>query len=205
MIYNGFNRSRFKAYRPKLISEGRVREYAVLIPLVFRKDEICIVFQKRSAKISQAGDYCFPGGKVEENESSIEAAIRETEEELLIKPHQIDVLGPSDSIITRSSLLVHSFLGVLYDYDGTYNTDEVDVIVEVPLSRLLDIEPQEYEVQVDMLMPENFPYEKIEEGKQYRFHSQPSTILFYEIDGIVIWGLTAKLLYSALELIKEGS
>ncbi len=199
----GFNRERFQSYQPKLISEGKLREYAIFIPLVFREDQISIIFQRRSANISQPGDICFPGGKIEENETPQQAAVRETQEELLLKPQQIDVLGPGDSII-NNSVLIHSYVGVLYDYHGTYNEDEVDLIVELPLSTLLRIEPKSYEVQVNVKMPDDFPYEKIEDGRDYRFHPDKRSILFYEVGDIVIWGLTAKLLKSILERIKEG-
>ncbi len=199
----GFNRERFQSYQPKLISEGKLREYAIFIPLVFREDQISIIFQRRSANISQPGDICFPGGKIEENETPQQAAVRETQEELLLKPKQIDVLGPGDSII-NNSVLIHSYVGVLYDYHGTYNEDEVDLIVELPLTTLLRTEPKSYEVQVNVKMPDDFPYEKIEDGRDYRFHPDKRSILFYEVGDIVIWGLTAKLLKSILERIKEG-
>lgn len=200
-----FNRELFKSYQPKLISEGKLREYAIFIPLVFREDQIYIVFQRRSANISQPGDICFPGGKIEENEAAQQAAVRETQEELLLKQQQIDVLGPGDSLINNNSVLIHSYVGVLYDYHGTYNEEEVDLIVELPLTTLLASEPKSYEVQVNVKMPDDFPYEKIEDGRDYRFHPDKRSILFYEIGEVVIWGLTAKLLKSFLERIEEST
>ncbi|MGM9877841.1 MAG: NUDIX domain-containing protein [Bacilli bacterium] len=51
----------------------------------------CIVFNKDKTKVALIyrdfrNDYTFPKGHVEKNESLIECAIRETEEEIKIKP-----------------------------------------------------------------------------------------------------------------------
>ncbi len=198
----GIHRQIVKDYQPRLISEGFLQEYAVLVPLIRQDDEIFILFERRSQKVSHAGDFCFPGGKIDEGESSLEAAIRETKEELLIHPEQIDVFGQGDSVITTSNLLVHSYIGILYDYQNTFNEYEVDYVEKIALKKLLSTTPERYKINVEIIMPEDFPYEKIEEGKSYDFHRVDRYLLFYEVDGIVIWGLTAQILHSALEILK---
>ena len=37
--------------------------FSVILPLVEQNDELCILFEVRSAAISQGGEVCFPGGK----------------------------------------------------------------------------------------------------------------------------------------------
>lgn len=52
--------------------------YAVLVPLVYSEAGAELLIEVRAAGISQAGDPCFPGGRIERGESPIQAAIRET-------------------------------------------------------------------------------------------------------------------------------
>ena len=37
--------------------------FSVVLPLVEQDGELCILFEVRSAAISQGGEVCFPGGK----------------------------------------------------------------------------------------------------------------------------------------------
>ena len=52
--------------------------YAVVLPLIRETGEILI--EVRAAGISQAGDPCFPGGRIEPGETPAEAAAREAKE-----------------------------------------------------------------------------------------------------------------------------
>ncbi|MBQ1630012.1 MAG: NUDIX domain-containing protein, partial [Firmicutes bacterium] len=61
---------------------GKRREYAVLMPLVKVNGEICFLFEVRSQDVAQPGDVCFPGGRIEEGETVVEAAVREAREEI---------------------------------------------------------------------------------------------------------------------------
>ena len=61
----------------------KMRRAAVILPLIEINNEIHLLFEVRSKKMkSQPGDICFPGGKIEENESPKSAALREASEEL---------------------------------------------------------------------------------------------------------------------------
>ena len=55
-----------------------VRRSAVLVPLLYRGGEPELLFEQRSFLLEhQPGEVCFPGGRVEENETPEEAAVRE--------------------------------------------------------------------------------------------------------------------------------
>lgn len=74
---------------PMIIGEGTLRRSAVAIALT-EKDEI--ILEVRSEKIThQPGDICFPGGGLEKDETSEQAAIRELMEELKIGRAQIEM------------------------------------------------------------------------------------------------------------------
>ena len=88
-----------------------MREFAVLILLTEIEGELCFVFEKRAAGIRQPGDICFPGGKVEPGESLAECALRETEEEIGIRPSDIEVLGEFAVQYELTSIAMHSIVG----------------------------------------------------------------------------------------------
>src|ERR1700681_670707 len=52
------------------------------------------------------GQWALPGGRCDEGETSIEAALRELEEELGLEPGPDDVLGLLDDYPTRSGYLI---------------------------------------------------------------------------------------------------
>ena len=70
---------------PKRIEQEKDKVSAVMIPLIKKNDGYHILFEVRSNKLSQQpGEICFPGGRREHDETSMETSIRETCEELLI-------------------------------------------------------------------------------------------------------------------------
>ncbi len=70
---------------PKRIEQEKDKVSAVMIPLIKENDGYHILFEVRSNKLSQQpGEICFPGGRREQDETSMETSIRETCEELLI-------------------------------------------------------------------------------------------------------------------------
>ena len=75
---------------PKRIEQEKDKVSAVMIPLIKKNDGYHILFEVRSNKLSQQpGEICFPGGRREHDETSMETSIRETCEELLISESNI--------------------------------------------------------------------------------------------------------------------
>lgn len=58
----------------------------------------CVLLMKRIGTRSWVGSYTSPGGSVKENETYLQAAIRETEEEIgvIIKPEHLNFSGMFD-------------------------------------------------------------------------------------------------------------
>lgn len=73
-----------------------------------------------SSRSSQPEEICFPGGAVYAGETKREAALRETEEELLVSRNQIVFLGPLDVLVASGSLDIWPFPGILRDYQGSF-------------------------------------------------------------------------------------
>lgn len=184
-------------------TEGVLRHYSVLVPLVMHKGQYHLLFEQRSQYISQSNDICFPGGKVEINETYEFASIRETSEELVIDSNQIEIIGPLDLYIAHDSILVHPYLGLIKDYQYTLNDQEVEKVHLIPLNDLLNHQPDVYGGKLTLQLDEDFPYSKISGGKNYPWRQGSRKILFYTINGITIWGMSAMILRNALEIIRE--
>ena len=65
------------------------------------------VMTRRASKLSNhAGQYALPGGRIDEGESPVEAALRETEEEIGLRCDVADVAGLLDDYVTRSGFVI---------------------------------------------------------------------------------------------------
>jgi coenzyme A diphosphatase NUDT7 len=187
---------------PERIRPGGGRDAAVLIPLIRAKSGYEVLFEVRKKTIHQGGEICFPGGRIDPSETAADAAARETCEELGITRNQIKVITPLHQIIGPGNVIVTSYLGELTSYEGSYSEKEVDHTFSVPLSYFIKYRPNCYDAEMKIMTPEDFPYEKIPGGKDYRFRKIPHPIWFYETEEGTIWGMTAELLYRAVEKMR---
>ncbi len=180
------------------------RKYAVLLPLVRVNDEIHVLYEVRSHRVSQPGETSFPGGSVERGETFFEAAIRETEEELGIDGDQIEVIGEMDYIVTQTHI-IRCYVGWVSEsvLKELQPNEEVEKVFTIPLSYFLEHEPKYYEVRLKMEQGEDFPFELISGGDQYKWRNINQNVPFYSLKDHYLWGYTAHLTHRFSELIKE--
>lgn len=198
------SKEQFTSRQPRFIGEDKYRQYAVLAPIIDISGEAYLLFEKRSNKLRrQPGEICFPGGKLEPGEALQECAVRETVEELGVLRQQIEVLGPGDIYLSPFNLMIHSFIGVIRDYKDTFSTDEVEEIIKVPIDYFRNHQPEKYESKLINEPPEDFPYEWIPGGTKYPWANGKHDILFYRYEKWIIWGLTAQIVKSVVELIDQ--
>ncbi len=189
---------------PESVDRGRMRESAVLVPLIENNGEWDVLFEVRASSLHrQPGEVCFPGGGCENNETYMDAAVRETMEELLIEKEQIDVIAPLDYLETSSGLIVRPYLGILKEYSGTYSEDEVDHVFTVPLQWLLKQQEEHYQCTVYTIPDEDFPFHLVPGGKNYNWRTRKYDVFFYQYEKEIIWGMTAKILRSFIRLYKR--
>lgn len=195
----------FEDHQPQIIGIGG-REYAVLLPLIKRGEELCLLLEKRAHTISQPGEISFPGGRRDERDSSLlDTALRETCEELGLHAKDIEIISPFNTLIPPYNKVIYSFLGQVREGASfMVNSDEVEEILFVPLRYLIETTPLHYSGEVGVKQSPMFPFDKIPNGKNYNFIKGRYDTYFYEYRGVVIWGLTAALIKSFVDILRNG-
>lgn len=180
--------------------------YAITIPLIKIEDEYHLLYEVRAETLRrQPNEICFPGGKVEANESLEEAAIRETMEELKIGAESIEMANGLIPLTIPHNIMVFPYVIFLDLPFETLkpNDDEVQEIFTVPLSYLLHTTPEMHTIYSQVVIPDDFPFEKIQNGKDYDWNQSHYNVHFFEYDHRIIWGLTAKVTTAFINTIKK--
>ena len=193
---------------------------AVLIPFLIRDGAYHVLYEIRAAKLrSQPGEICFPGGRIEAGESPLETAVREATEELCIDRGRIEIVGALDDTIGPGTIPLFTYIALLHDYEGTRSRAEVDAVFTQPLDWILANDPEIYRIDLERKMPEDFPYEYVPGGRDYRWREQFYSVPFYpdlqtdlslfEVPRTqkmpVLWGVTARVTHSLALLLREGT
>lgn len=186
--------------------QGHLHGAAVLIPLIHQPDGgIDVLFEQRSFDLErQPGEVCFPGGMIEAGEAPRQAALRETCEELLISPQQVGLIGQLERTVGPGDGALWPFVGTLDGYEGSFQTDEVARTFTVPLQWFLDHDPEVYEGKRVAVLPDGLPWELIPGGRSYPWAEVPYRIRFYRGTDPLVWGMTARVLQTFVELLKKG-
>lgn len=165
------------------------RKAAVLALLFPKSDTPHVLLTKRKHNLKKhAGQISFPGGKQEKNESLVETALRETQEEVGLFPHQIELIGSLSPIyINVSNFCVYPFVGSMphTPVKLTPQDSEVERILKVPLHALAD--------------------PAIEKRETWQINGHKMTVPFYDYDGETIWGATAMMLAELMRVVKDNS
>src|SRR5262245_53932502 len=84
-----------------------LKHAAVALTVVEHGGEAAFLLTRRTTKLSaHGGQFALPGGRCDDGETPIEAALRELDEEMGLKCEPEDVLGLLDDYPTRSGYLI---------------------------------------------------------------------------------------------------
>lgn len=190
--------NKLKHRKPKILGGEQIRNFAILIPLVQTEKGIEVLFEVRSFKMrSQPGDVCFPGGRMDPTDASAKAgAIRETTEELGVSASTIRNVVALDYIVGDYGSHIYPFVGELTELDNfTLNEAEVAEVFTVPLQYFIDTAPDVYRVCFKAVPEKDFPFDLIQGGENYDWRPREIPEYFYQYEGKVIWGLTARMMH----------
>lgn len=180
---------------------------AVVVPLVRHHGKLGVLFEVRSAGLNwQPGDICFPGGRIELDDASpMEAALRETREELGLPDTAIELLGPLSYMVSPIGVMLYPFAAYIRDFDLVRpNHGEVAEVFVAPLEYLLNTEPLTAHMELATRPLPDFPLELLENSYAKDWKRRTTyPVLFYQYDGHVIWGLTARVLFGFLNICRS--
>lgn len=133
-----------------------------------------------------SGQIAFPGGKIEKSDGSfLDAALRETHEEVGIIKDDITVVGPlTEVFVLASNFMVYPFVGYLKEQPKMIlEQKEVASTLEVPLYKffeedVLKEKPIKNALGFTLMAP------------------------YYDIDGKVLWGATAMMVSELCSILK---
>ena len=112
---------------------------AVLIAVTDRPDPGVILTVRREHMRTHAGQIAFPGGRVDPGEDAVATALREAQEEILLDPSAVDLIGTIDPYSTVTGYVVTPVIGVVPpDLPLQPHEHEVADWFEAPLDFLLD-------------------------------------------------------------------
>lgn len=182
-----------EALEDPLFKDRAPADAAVLVPLVMRESGIQVLLTLRTAHLNDhAGQISFPGGRKEpHDETFIETALRETEEETGLARKHIEVLGTMPVYRTATNFMVTPVVGLVEaEFELQPDSFEVAEVFEVPLSFLMNADNHQQhalETPMGIRHVHSMPYTSPENGKQY-----------------FIWGATATMLRNLHHFLHAG-
>ena len=166
-----------------LPSDAKPKHAAVLVAMVARQGVLNLLLTQRHADLkAHAGQIAFPGGRIDADETPLQAALREAHEETGIENQYVSPLGYLDGYVTGTGFFITPVVALLQDgFVLQPQADEVVDIFEVPLTFLIDIKNRETHMREH-------------DGKTWRYYAYP-----YE--GRNIWGATAGMIKNMGDLL----
>ncbi|MGG8498045.1 NUDIX hydrolase [Tenacibaculum sp. TC6] len=176
-----------KKYSEEMILTKTPKQAAVLA--LFYPDEYnrtnFLLTQRASYKGTHSAQISFPGGKVDNQDNTLEeTALRETDEEVGVTTNEITIIRQlSDTYIPPSNFLVAPFMGFCEHKPSFIPNNEVANIIEVLVEDLLDDNNI-------ISVPMNTSY------------MQNIEVPCFKLNDYIVWGATAMMLSEIKDLIK---
>jgi len=176
---------RLLAARERAQAESSALQRASVLLAMFApgpEDAPHVWLVRRSEDVrTHRGQIALPGGKREPKDADFLAtALRESHEEIGLRPGDVDVLGVLDDRETSTGYLITPYVGwISTPFTPEPLAAEVARVFSVPLAAFAN-EPRRTRV----------PWQGVERE-----------ILSYEVAGEIVWGATASILRHFIELI----
>lgn len=169
--------------RAPVEARAGLRRAGVLVPLFVRGSELWVVFTRRTESVEHhRGQISFPGGGEEPGDATLwHTALRESEEELGIRPEDVLALGRLTPLTTSTNFYVEPFVAAIpQPYVFRPAEAEIAEVLEIPVAALMD--PSVLE--------------------ERRLPGREEPVLFFHHGDQVIWGVTARMVAELLEALQ---
>ena len=187
----------------------KLRNAAVLIPLLRQADEWHVLFIRRSKneKDRHSGQVAFPGGSCDPSDNgAIDTALRETREEVGIRRDKIRVVGVLPDYETISYFRVTPVVGLLqWPCTMKLQDSEVARAFTIPLDWLLD--DSHYQLRERTAATGNNAAKTAvanSESINITESKRPPVVYFDEYDGELLWGASARITLNFLHALRHG-
>jgi 8-oxo-dGTP pyrophosphatase MutT (NUDIX family) len=163
-----------------------LRKAAVLIGIV-DCDDPELIYTLRSNKVgSHGGEVSFPGGMHEKDDASLEiTALRESEEETGLNREQVNIIGSTDTVVSRYNVSVTPYVGIVPpDIKLNNDSEEIEACFRVPISFLLE--------------------DKRHRNDHIKKNGESFFMPAYKFESFIIWGLTAMMTVDFLNITLDA-
>ena len=160
---------------------GKAKAAAVVVPVIAHPEETTVLLTQRATDLrAHSGQIAFPGGRLDDGETALTAALREAEEEIGLGAGAIQPLGYLDAYLSGTGYLVTPVVALVAPGAPlSLNHAEVVETFEVPLGFLMD--PARHEI-----------HERELKGRLRRYYAIPFGDRY-------IWGVTAGIIRNLYE------
>ncbi len=182
-----FRRALLNKQKEAIKKAKRAGVLALFYPDINKQTKFVLILRKTYKGVHSA-QVAFPGGKLEKQDISLEAAaVRETFEEVGVPINTIGIVRKLSQVyIPPSNFYVQPFLGITkHTPIFIKQDDEVEAIIEVGLQHLLD---------------DNVLITK----KVSTSYSAEIEVPAFKLNGHVVWGATAMMLSEIKDLLKPS-
>ncbi|HVT77581.1 MAG TPA: CoA pyrophosphatase [Acidimicrobiales bacterium] len=159
---------------------------AAVLAAFFEEDgEARVVLTRRASHLrSHTGEVSFPGGRIEEDEDAIQAALREAWEEIALDTSAIDIVGTLTPISTLAA-----------------TSGITPVVGFLPQRPAVEADPNEVEFVFDVSLAQLLTEGVFAEERWDTPWGDDRQINFFYLPHDIIWGATARILRELLELV----
>jgi 8-oxo-dGTP pyrophosphatase MutT (NUDIX family) len=174
---------RLQRFPQRTIPQESLRPAAVLLPLLIRESEDCVLFTRRTEHLPHhAGEISFPGGARHAGDMDLAAtALRETEEEIGVPVDRIELHGRLDDFWSIHGYHVVPYVGTIpYPFSYQVADHEIAELIEAPL--------------------DHFRTPGVHHVEDWTHRGRIHPVDFYRFGDHLIWGLTAAILRQFLEV-----
>ena len=174
---------RLHRFPQRTIPQESLRPAAVLLPLLIREGEDCVLFTQRTEHLPHhGGEISFPGGTRHAGDVDLAAtALRETEEEIGVPVGSIELHGRLDDFWSIHGYHVVPYVGTIpCPFAYQVADQEIAKLIEAPL--------------------DHFRTPGVHHVEDWAHRGRVHPVDFYRFGEHLIWGLTAAILRQFLEV-----
>ncbi len=159
---------------------------SVMVLFVFNTEIELLFIQKADVKgYPWANQMAFPGGHKDKTDlSTRDTALRELAEEMGIIQENVEVIGSFGHFQTINSKDIEAFAGIWNQKDVIrHDAAEISRVFQIPLKYLIGVHKK----------------------KDFHLHKPNIMQLTYPYEDVLIWGVTAKILYHLLDSLLQNN